>query len=187
MKTVRYGLGALVVAFVLYFAGSPYLAVYQMRTAAQQHNGHALAERIDFPAVRDSLKQQMGAAVTSEVLNQADLQDNPFAVLGASFAGMMVNSLVDAFVTPSGIIELMSGELSDIRKAGKRAGKSGKNGGDRPEAAGEKPFDDISMAYQSFNRFIVTPKGKSSRQAKFILSRQGLTWKLTEIILPIAD
>ena len=45
--------------FAIYVAAAPYITVYQMKSAAESRDGEALSEHIEFPSVRQSLKDQM--------------------------------------------------------------------------------------------------------------------------------
>lgn len=160
-----------VVLFVIYVAAAPYITVYQMKSAAEHHDGEALSEYIDFPSVRQSFKDQMNAMFITDTAQDEKMKDNPFAALGAAFAGVMVDKMVDAYVTPAGITQLMSGE--------KPAEADGADSG-----SGRKIFSDASMSYESLNKFLVIVKGGTNKEGKFILRRHGIGWKLTEIIIP---
>ena len=163
----------IVVFLVLgYVFAAPYITVYQMKAAAENHDGEALSEHVDFPTLRQALKDQMNVMLRKVTV----AEDNPFAVLGAAFAGIMVDKMVDAYVTPAGIIELMKGEKPDSENAG----------GDTTGQTPSEPFSDYSMSYESFSKFsIITRNSGSGKEVKFILRRRGIGWKLTEIMLPL--
>ena len=48
-----------------------------------------------------------------------------------------------------------------------------------------KPLADATMGYQSWNRFVVKAPNDEAEITQFVLSRRGLGWKLTEIIVPM--
>ena len=100
----RWGIVLLGLA-VLYFVLSPFLTVYQIRSAAEQRDGGALAEQIDFPSVRQDLKDQLNVALGRSMAEE--MEDNPFAVLGGLLGGVIIDKMVDAYVTPAGITQLM--------------------------------------------------------------------------------
>ncbi len=81
------------------------------------------------------------------------MKDNPFVVLGAAFAGVMVDKMVDAFVTPAGIIQLMSGETPKTTEGGESASNSVR-----------KPLSDASMSYESLDKFVVTVKATPGKK-----------------------
>jgi hypothetical protein len=166
---------AVVVAVLatFYVIGAPYITVYQMRAAAENHDGEALSEHVDFPSVRQSLKDQMNAMFMKQ-MSSKEMKDNPFAALSAAFAGVMVDKMVDAYVTPAAITEQMKGEKPAPADSGQSEGVSTR-----------KPFADASMSYESLNKFVVTVKDDSGGEGRFIFRRRGIDWKLTEILMPL--
>lgn len=169
-KLAVVGLGLL---FVVYVAAKPYITVHQMRVAAEKRDGEALSEYIDFPSVRQSLKDQLNALFAKKMAEDEEMRDNPFAALGAMFAGAVVDRMMDAYVTPSGITLLMSGETPEIDE-------------DRETDIGEDhgPFRNASKSYESHDKFVVRVEEETGEETKFVLRRQGISWKLTEIIIP---
>ena len=166
------GIGVVVIGLLgIYLAAAPYITVYRMKAAAEKHDGAALSEFIEFPSVRQSLKDQLNAHLAQEMASDTDMADNPFAAIGSALAGTLAEKMVDAYVTPAGITRLMSGENLKPDSTG-----SGNGGGD--------PFADASMGYQSLDKFAVTVKDDDGGDIKFVLARRGLGWKLTDIIVP---
>jgi len=166
--------------FIAYAAASPYITIYQIKSAVDAKDGESLSEHIDFPSVRQSLKDQMNAVVM-EKMQSEDMKSNPFAALGMAFAGTMVDKMVEAYVTPAGISKLMSGE-----NPSKSQDKNNSNSaGFSPQSSNKKKaFEDVSMGYKSLSKFEVSGKKHGEDSARFILRRNGLEWQLTEIILP---
>jgi hypothetical protein len=165
-------IGVVVFLAAAYVAAAPYITVYQMKTAAENRDGEALSEHIDFPSLRQSLKDQINAMFMKEMAKEA--KDNPFAALGAAFGGAMIDKTVDAYMTPAGIIELMQDEKPDPESGGE--GSSG--------SSSREPFSNASMSYESLSKFVITVKD-DGEEVKFVLRRRGIGWKLTEIILPL--
>ena len=118
----------------------------------------------------------MNVMFAKQMTEDEEMKDNPFAALGAAFAGVMVDKMVDAYVTPAGITQLMAGE-----KPQPGAGQ----GDDSTGSAERNPWEDASMSYESFDKFVVKAKGADGGDGKFVLRRQGIGWKLTEIIIPL--
>ncbi len=183
MGKLKIGLGVAAGLFVAYWAAAPYITVYQMRAAAEAHDGEALSEHIEFPSVRQNLKDQMNALFARKMTEDEDLRDNPFAALGAAFAGVMIDKMVDAYVTPAGIQQMMAGEKPEPGAA--RKPSTGSASGSTPDE--RKPFANADLGYKSLDKFEVRVTEEDSDEAiRFILRRQGLTgWKLTEILLPL--
>ncbi|WP_011588132.1 MULTISPECIES: DUF2939 domain-containing protein [Alcanivorax] len=176
MSKGKVALGIALGLFAIYVVAAPFITVYQMKSAAENYDGEALSEHIEFPSVRQSLKDQMNVMFAKQMTEDEEMKDNPFAVLGAAFAGVMVDKMVDAYVTPAGITQLMAGE-----KPQPGAGQ----GDDSTGSAERNPWEDASMSYESFDKFVVKAKGADGGDGKFVLRRQGIGWKLTEIIIPL--
>ena len=171
---MKIGLGVVVVLVLGYMFATPYITAYQMKTAGESRDGEALSEHVDFPALRQNLKDQLNVILGKEMAKE--VEDNPLAVFGVAFGGVIVEKLVDAYVTPVGITELMKGKKPDSDNAD----------GDTTRQTSSEPFSDVSMSYESFSKFtIATRDSESGEEMKFILRRRGMNWKLAEIMLPL--
>ena len=163
----RRWLGGVAAFFLLaYFVAAPYITVYRMKSAAEKHDGEALSEFIDFPGIRQGLKDQANASISTDAAT-----DNPFGALGSALAGTLIDHMVDAYVTPAGVTRLMAGEK--FKPDNKDSGTGGRD-----------PFSGVSMEYESFDKFAVTVKDDDGADMKFVLRRRGINWKLTDIHLP---
>jgi len=105
------------------------------------------------------------------------MDDNPFTAIGAAFGGILVGKMIDVYVTPAGIIELMKGESPDTESTG----------GSTEKRTPSEPFANVYMSYESFSKFSVTIKLNTelAEEVKFNLRRKGIGWKLTEILFPL--
>ena len=160
-------------AISIYIAASPYITVYQIKSAAERHDGEALSEHIEFPSVRQSLKDQANAMLMKEMAKD-EMKDKPFAALGAAFGGLMVDKMVEAYVTPACITQLMAGEKPKPTEEGESGGSSAR-----------KPLSDASMSFETLNKFVVQVKDNNGKESTFVLRRRGISWKLTEIIVSL--
>lgn len=172
MKKIIVGFAAALL--VAYVVAAPYITVHHMKVAAENRDGEALSEYIDFPSVRQSIKDQLNAEFAKTLEDDA-MKDNPFSAMGAAFAGAMVDQMVDAYVTPAGITQLMAGEKPQSENEGERS--SGSN--TPPE-----PFENVSMSYEALDKFVVSI-GEGEDVGKFVLRRRGLGWQLTDVIIPL--
>ena len=176
MTKGKIALGVLAALAAAYVVAAPYWTVHQMKSAAQRRDGEALAEYIDFPSVRQSLKDQLNALYLKGMADDEKMADNPFATLGAAFAGVMVDRIVDAYVTPAGLAQLMAGEKPEFESDPRD---------EAPEKSQREPLANASMSYESFDKFTVRIVNADGKEAKFVLRRRGFGWKLTEIIVPL--
>lgn len=175
MTKGKLAVGIVGVLIAGYVVAAPYITVYQMKSAAEKHDGEALAEHIEFPSLRQSIKDQMNAMFLDKMAKNNDLKGTPFAGLSMMFAGTLVDKAVDVYVTPTGITKLMAGEKVSIDE---------KSQGTKDKATKE-PFKNAKFAYESTDKFVVTVADKPEEPVRFILRRQGIEWKLTEIKLPL--
>lgn len=156
-------------------AAMPYLTAYRMKLAAEAEDSAALSAHIDYPAVRSSLKAQLGERADAAAASQTS---GSFKALSDAFAGVLIERLVDAYVTPESIGELMT--------TGQGAGQSSR----RPRNEGEPPVAepkvDVALGYRGLNRFeVVVTERSRGPSARFVLTRRHwVLWKLTEIVLP---
>jgi len=98
-------LGITFVILALYTA-SPFLAIYDLKRALEKGDAGSLQERIDFPEIRQSLKEQMRASFMQNLAN--DGESNALASgLALAFGPAIIDSLIDSMVTPSGISNLI--------------------------------------------------------------------------------
>ncbi|HEX8671889.1 MAG TPA: DUF2939 domain-containing protein [Longimicrobium sp.] len=155
----------------LYF--TPHLAVRRLQAAAEAGDREALAQLVDFPSVRASVKEEVRQAMAERIDKEAD--DNPFARFGAALAGMMVDPLVDSFVTPGGIAAAVRGERPSV----------GKEGPDRAEKAARDV--EVTRGYEGVDTFVLHFRGKDDGKERMalVMHREGLAdWKLSAIRLP---
>lgn len=179
-NTMKYKwLVSVIVLLVIYVFASPYLVVYQIRAATQSNDAPALAKHIDFISVRTNLKDQLNQKIAG-ITSQAGDDQRPFSRFGTALAGLMVDKLVDVYVTPSGMQQLMSGKKPQSPSTAPQ-----KTPSNTPTTHTEKPAVTSSMSYQSLNTFVVSATGKTGDRVDVVLSRQGLTWKVTNIVLPL--
>ncbi|MCH2237453.1 MAG: hypothetical protein A2792_13880 [Sphingomonadales bacterium RIFCSPHIGHO2_01_FULL_65_20] len=160
----------LFLALIGIYVGSPYYAVYSLRNAALDGDVDALEAKVDFPAVRESLKSQLSAAMMAKMQNDPEMQNNPFAGLGMMMMPAIVDRMVEAYVTADGIGAMVRG-----RKP-KDTDKSGVN----PDIATESE-------YLGLDRFRLRTRNTKSGEVgpSFVLERTGfLSWKMTRLEIP---
>ena len=166
----------LLIALTAYVAAGPYLTVRAIRIAVKEQDAAALSRQVDFPALRASLKAQLD----DRLLRKAgpDLQSNPLAAFGLSIANSLIGGGVDAMVTPAGLGALMEGH-----KIWKRV-DDGIAQRDPDSPAPEVLHDDARYRYESPSRFTATMIDDAGGSMVFVMTRDGLHWKLSDIRLP---
>lgn len=179
-KLLTGGLTALTIAFLVAYFASPVVAVRGLTGAARTGDEAALRERVDFPAFRDSLKDELNAELVARM--RADPRsDNPvLSGLGMLLAPSLVSGMVDAFVTPQAIATMVrSAKAPDPMERPERVESPA------PET-GERDTVRQSWAYRDLNTFAVTLTNTRhpDQHLALLMERRGLFgWKLAGIDL----
>jgi hypothetical protein len=99
--------------FVAVYAWAPFHAIDSLGQAVRNRDPDALSALVDFPAVRQNLRDGFVAHLTKRAADDRALEKNPLIGLALMFVPALVNSVVDTVVTPDGIIRLLSRPLGD--------------------------------------------------------------------------
>ncbi|MFA7595221.1 MAG: DUF2939 domain-containing protein [Novosphingobium sp.] len=152
------------------YIGSPYYAAHALRNAALDADADEIEQSIDFPAVRDSLKSQMSAAMMTKLQNDPEMQNNPFAGLGAMLLPSIVDRAVDTYVTPDGIAAMVRGQKPTDK------GKAELN-----------PDIESRSEYVNLDRFRVRLRNARLNEEgpSLLFERRGFaSWKLIRLEMP---
>jgi hypothetical protein len=98
MRLVRWIVFICVVLLLLYGA-SPYFSFWRFTVALRSGDSAAISARVDFPAIRSSLKKQLAARFA-----RATTGHKRWSKLGPT----LIDAIVDAYATPDGIAALLS-------------------------------------------------------------------------------
>lgn len=172
IRVILVGMVAVLVLLLGYVVATPYLTVAQMQAAAQARDGETLAEYIDFVAVRESLNTQLTAMLADEMTQSSD--DGAMGLLGAAFGSKIIELLLDAIVTPEGLVAVLNGDpMTDVLDQ------------NATQSSTTSANTTVSMGYQSLDTFGVTITNADTQSATtLLLRRDGLSWRLSEILLP---
>lgn len=173
MKKLHWIISLTVLAGIGYAIASPFIAIENIKSAVNERDSEQLSDNIDFPVLRQNLKEQLNAYMMKEA--GSDLQDNPFGVLAIGFASKLTDGIVDSFVTPSGLASLMEG---------KEPAKSVYKSSNPKESDENELFRNARYTFDSFSKFSVWVPNNKGEEIRFVLGRSGIKWKLVNIILP---
>lgn len=170
------------IAFVLvallalagYVVAGPYLTVRAIRDAVRSGNHASLAEQVDFMTLRASMKAQLSDRLIREA--GADMQASPFGALALTVASGAINAAVEVMVNPAGLGAMMEGRQVWRNVSGGMAPES--------QASSRQPLQDAKFRYESLSRFTATVPDESGTPVVFVLTRDGLRWKLSDVRLP---
>lgn len=148
---------------------SPWWSLAGLSQAAQTGDKYRLPMYVDFPRVRESVREQLNAQVLGEL--STEMKDNPFAVLGVTVGGAMIDRTIDMVVTPSTLAKLMQSHAGDVVESR------------------------LSLAIRLYERSGLGLLSASSIRVKFfdesgrktttgLLQRYLWTWRLVDIEIP---
>ncbi len=167
MKKVYLAAAAALVLLVGgYIAAGPYLALNGIRDGIVAEDEAALAAHIDFPVLRESMKEQIAAAMTARMEERSG-GDPEMIAMGKLFASKMVEVMVDKIATPAGLAMMTS-----TKGAEERLNK-------------DNVLTGLGVSYEAWNRVVVTQAHKPD--ATLVLSREGLSWRWTGVRLQPKD
>jgi hypothetical protein len=199
----------IVVIAALGFAyASPYIALNNLKRAADARDAQTVNQYVDFPALRESLKEQVAGLLTRRL--DAHGNGNPLAAIGAMIGVALIGPLVDAYATPDGVAALLNG-MPPRGDPGERppappaannppdaaatspapapaaptAGNAPNgNGNGNANAAPPQP-PQTTAGYRGINEFVVTYQhGAGDTHYSAIFQREGVfTWKLAAVNL----
>lgn len=171
-----------------WFYAAPYFTFQHIIEAAKEGDTDELADLVDFPSVRESMKEQIRAAMVQKMGNTAE-GGGAFAMLGMALANMMIDPMVDSIVSPSGIAAITAGQKPPIKSPALMSGeasdakaqiKERKEDTKVPEPGPDPPSPE--MRYEGFSKYVVRFRGPSGQEhMALVLRRYGLSWKLASI------
>lgn len=169
----------LVIGFVL----SPLPAARGLVQAAKTGDEAKLEQLVDFPAFRDSLKQQLGAELSGEVRGKS----HGLGGLAAMLAPTLVDGAVDALVTPKTVATMVrTARTPDARSVLRGDGEQAVAADAASAEAKPKSSIKQSYGYRGLNVFAVTltDTDRPDRHLALLMERRGLIgWKLAGVEL----
>lgn len=161
-----------------YVAAGPYLAIHGISEAIEKRDTAQLSRHVDFPALRINLKAQLGDYVVRRGGRQ--LQSSLLGAVALGMAGNLAGAGVDTLVTPAGIGALLQGQDVWKRATGDRVGSD-----TYAPPSPARPLRGARHRYDSLSQFSATTQTRDGHDIVFVLSRDGLRWRLSNIILPL--
>lgn len=89
------------------YAVSPYYSFWRFTEALKAGDQKRFESMVDFRAVRESLKKQLRARLAESRANQPK-REKSLLGLSDQFAPRLIDTLVDAYVTPGGLAALLA-------------------------------------------------------------------------------
>jgi hypothetical protein len=158
------------VALLLVYIASPYYSLWRFGETIRANDMNALAARVDFPRVRDSLKKQ----IRDHFIGVRETKKNDLVAQLLTASGpSLLDQLVDAYVTPDGLATII-GNPAPLKNATSLASLS--------SVSRERREIDWSKARRAF---FTSPRDFAADHEGVTLRFRfnGLGWKLREIDL----
>lgn len=160
---------ALIVAVVVAFAPA-YVRAAQTLDAMQRADEAALAQRVDFPALRADVEKDLSAALDAHYA--AAGADGTVSSLAAIIVKPFLEAVISEIVSPAGLAKIVKTTL------------------DRDEAP--KPFGDLvgvalskgGFAGVSTFRIALDDDDPKTEPTRLVFARYGLDWKLAGLDFP---
>lgn len=174
-------IAALVVAAALllgWVAAGPFMTVNAIRTAVKQGDTAALSKHVDFASVRLGLKAQ----VDDYLVRRAgpSMQSSLLGAIGLGMASSVAGTAVDAIATPMGIGAVLEG-----RNLLKRFDPSAPRRDAYAPVEPAEPLKRLSYRFETPSRFTATVANADGDPVVFVLTRDGLSWRVTDVRLPL--
>jgi len=176
-------MAALIIFIVgMTFYSLPFVAYYQIESAIIAKDAGKLASYTDFTALKRHLKAQKGQRVIKKL--KQDDHEPALVDLSIIWAGLPSDQEIDKAISTEGFYMMLSGAGTD-------------RGQPRPMKAQQElsPYQmiksliaDSSFRYESISQFVVSTKDEKGRYigyCSFVFLREGLQWRLANVILPV--
>jgi hypothetical protein len=171
----RWKIFALLVGLLLLYVASPYYALWRFSEALRAHDLNALSARIDFNAVRGSLKQQVRDHFLGVLKKK---KKDRLAQFLAANAGDPLDQIIDAYITPEGLAAIIA-DPAPIKNASSIASLRGVDAA----RSSQVDWSKFQRAYfTGLRSFVVEHEGTKLR-----FRFNGLDWKLHELDLQLPE
>lgn len=104
--------GLIIAAIVLLalgcYAASPYYSFWRFREALRNADREKIAAHVDFPALRESMKRELHARFFPNASADKSKKKDRWRAMLENAAPSLIDTLVDAYVTPDGIVALLA-------------------------------------------------------------------------------
>jgi len=164
----------------------PYYTMHRIGQVVNDGDAAALEGYVSWDSVRQGIKDDVNAVFAQVMAKSSEeVQKNPFAGLAAAFAPVIVNQMVDGYMTPTGLAALMKNRKAYIANVG---------GGAAPaESSERKKMSAKNLKYAFFTgptTFLVElgdKEGNDDQPLRMKLAFEGFGWKISRIYLPVDD
>jgi hypothetical protein len=150
----------------------PYVTLYRIIAALETKNTQRLSELVDFPQIRENVKRYTATKLHS---GPADAKSDPWGQIRKPATSQVIAGALAELVTPEGLVDFVQQRLDAVATV--------QQGTNRTKLTAWPLFvaliGNADLAYASPSEFTVAVKVSDNGQIRFILRRDGMTWRLT--------
>ena len=152
----------------------PYVTIYRIIAAFEAKDTQQLSVLVDFPEIRENLKRFIGTKLQA---GPTDMKPDARGQIQTSLTSRIIASAVEDMITPEGLASFMQQRLEALVAV--------QDGTSKIKPTAWQLFVALSghadLAYASSSEFIVASKGSDTGKIRFVLRRNGMAWRLTNI------
>ena len=143
--------GAAAALLALTSHASPYWTLHRMKTAIVEKDADRFSSYIDFPALRESVKGHM-RVLMSKRMSGPDMANHPFVGIGQMMGSALINPMVDAAVSPAGVIAMFEpGKAQPLQGQGRST-----------ESATHAESVHYAFDYESWSKVAISKPGRTA-------------------------
>ncbi len=150
-----------------YVASGPYRTLNGLEEAITQGDTAAISRYVDFPTLRQNLKDQLKASANSRI-NDA-FQDGIISRFAGGIASSVVDTTVESLITPAGLNRLLMGAALIT------------NNSDNSGLTLRQRLENGQRSFESLSTFTLAFSSAAGSRLVVVLTRSGLDWQLTNV------
>lgn len=181
----------LLIGFILFWIGTAYWSVYQIKQAIDNNQPEKIEKYINFPRVQESLKNQIEKRIAQEM---GFTEDSSHFVLGKKLNNLISSQLVKTIVTPEMVSLFFQGKVlhenypKNINKLIEPIFLVTETEDNSVASASVKNIANEetklpSSKFLSWNQFVVMIPIDKERTTQIFLEPESWKWKIVDIQL----
>ncbi|AWF83047.1 hypothetical protein BTJ40_20725 [Microbulbifer sp. A4B17] len=195
MKKILWTGGLILVLVIAGYAALPFYSIGQLQRAAEMAKSEqpqvrsesidTLERYIDFPVLRDNLKVRLQQQLRSSLSNSVPQEFDELLSAGANF---FMEPLLQQFITPEGIADLLRGgeDLEAFEREIYRQGSEMQSSSESEPSTEEDKEDSwqrMGWHFTDLNHLSVEYGEYGRPELRLLMQRNGLRWQLVDIQL----
>ncbi|WHI45143.1 DUF2939 domain-containing protein [Microbulbifer sp. VAAF005] len=195
MKKILWTSGLIFVLIIAGYVALPFYSIEQLQRAAEMAKSDqpqirtesidTLEHYVDFPVLRDNLKIRLQQQLRSSLSDSIPQEFDELLSAGANF---FMEPLLQQFITPEGIADLLRGgeDLEAFEREIYRQGSEAADGSESGPSTREEKEDSwqrMGWHFTDLNHLSVDYGEHGRPELRLLMQRNGLRWQLVDIQL----